>query len=122
MLNKIDKNKARKKRSIRVRSKISGTMERPRLSVYKSLNHIYAQVINDVDGHTIASASTLSADVVKQLSGKTKSQVAYIVGEVVAKNALSKGINKVVFDRAGYIYTGRIKALADGARSAGLEF
>lgn len=122
MIKYIDKNEARKKRRLRVRGKISGTMERPRLNVYRSINHIYAQIIDDVNGHTLASASTLSAEVAKNLSGKTKTEVAFLVGEALAKNALEKGITTVVFDRAGYIYTGRVKAVADGARNAGLEF
>ncbi len=122
MIKKIDKNSARKQRSLRVRGKISGTLERPRLNVYRSLNHIYAQVIDDVNGHTLASASTLSKDVAKNIEGKTKIEVAYLVGEAVAKNALAKGIKNVTFDRAGYIYTGRVKSLAEGARKAGLEF
>lgn len=122
MINKIDKNEARKQRSLRVRGKISGNENRPRLNVYRSLGHIYAQIIDDTKGHTLASASTLNPEVAKQVAGKSKTESARIVGEVLAKNAISKGIKQVVFDRAGYLYTGRIKALADGARSAGLEF
>jgi len=122
MISKIDKNEARRKRSLRVRGKITGTADRPRLSVYRSLGHIYAQIIDDTKGHTLASASTLNAEVAKLVAGKTKTETAFIIGEVVAKQAVSKGISKVVFDRAGYLYTGRVKAVADGARNAGLEF
>jgi large subunit ribosomal protein L18 len=120
MIKKIDKNKARLKRSLRIQ--VVGTPERPRLNVYRSLGNIYAQIIDDTKGHTLVSASTLSKEVADQILGKTKQEAAFIVGQEVAKLALSKGITKVVFDRAGYIYTGRIKALADGARNAGLEF
>lgn len=122
MLIKENKNVVRKKRSLRVRGKISGTPERPRLNVYRSLSHIYAQIIDDVNGHTLASASTISKDVAKSIEGKSKVEAAYLVGEAVAKNAIKKGVKSVVFDRAGYIYTGRVKAVAEGARKAGLDF
>lgn len=122
MIKKVDKNQARLKRSLRIKDKVVGTAERPRLNVYRSLGHIYAQIIDDSKGHTLASASTLSKEVAEQIKGKTKQEAAFIVGETVGKIALQKGITKVVFDRAGYLYTGRVKALADGARNAGLEF
>ena len=122
MIKKINKNEDRKMRAERVRAKISGTPERPRLNVFRSLNNIYAQVIDDVKGITIVSASTLTKTVASKLEGKTKQEAAYLVGEAVAKAAIKKGVKAVVFDRAGYIYTGRVKALAEGARSAGLEF
>ena len=122
MIKKINKNNDRKMRAERVRAKISGTMERPRLNVFRSLNNIYAQVIDDVKGVTLASASTMDKTIAKSIEGKTKQEAAFIVGQAVAKNAMSKGIKTVVFDRAGYQYTGRVKALADGARDAGLEF
>ena len=122
MIKKINKNNDRKMRAERVRAKISGTMERPRLNVFRSLNNIYAQVIDDVKGVTLASASTMDKSVLKSIEGKTKQEAAFIVGQAVAKNAMSKGIKTVVFDRAGYQYTGRVKAVADGARDAGLEF
>ena len=122
MIKKINKNEERKMRAKRVRAKISGTPERPRLNVFRSLNNIYAQVIDDVKGITIVSASTLTKTVASKLEGKTKQEAAYLVGEAVAKAAIKKGVKSVVFDRAGYIYTGRVKALAEGARSAGLEF
>jgi len=122
MINKTNKNEVRITRAKRIRKNLSGTPERPRLCVFKSLEHIYAQVIDDVKGITIASASTLTKTVASKLEGKTKQEAAYIVGEAVAKAAMKKGVKTVVFDRAGYIYTGRVKALAEGARSAGLEF
>ena len=122
MIKQINKNEERKMRAKRVRAKISGTPERPRLNVFRSLNNIYAQVIDDVKGVTIASASTMDKNIAKSIEGKTKQEAAFIVGQSVAKNAIKKGIKKVVFDRAGYQYTGRVKALADGARDAGLEF
>ncbi len=122
MINKINKNEDRKIRASRVRAKISGTPERPRLNVFRSLNNIYAQVIDDVKGVTLASASTMDKNIAKSIEGKTKQEAAFIVGQAVAKNAMSKGIKSVVFDRAGYQYTGRVKAVADGARDAGLEF
>ncbi len=122
MINKANKNEVRITRAKRVRKHLSGTPERPRLSVFKSLDHIYAQVIDDVNGVTIASASTLTKTVASKIEGKSKKEAAYIVGEAVAKAAIKKGIKTVVFDRAGYIYTGRVSSLADGARSAGLEF
>jgi large subunit ribosomal protein L18 len=122
MIKKENKNVLRKKRSLRVRKTVYGTAERPRLSVYRSLNHIYAQVINDDNGTTLVSASTVQKDVIELIKGKTKTEAAFIVGECVAKAASKKGITTVVFDRAGFLYTGRVKAVADGARSAGLEF
>lgn len=122
MVNKKNKNALRKQRAIKVRSKIKGTPERPRLNVYRSLTHIYAQVIDDVNGVTLVSASTASKDLAAKLQGKTKTEAATMVGETIGKLATKKGIKQVVFDRAGYLYTGRVKALADGARSAGLDF
>ena len=122
MINKLNKNEDRKIRAKRVRTKISGTPERPRLNVFRSLNNIYVQVIDDTKGVTLASASTMDKAVAKLIEGKTKQEAAFIVGQTVAKNAKSKGIKTVVFDRAGYQYTGRVKAVADGARDAGLEF
>ena len=115
---------ARERRHRRVRSNVSGTPERPRLNVYRSLEHIYAQVIDDTVGHTLASASTLDAEVKKQVgkNGKPKSEEAKIVGQVVAARAKSAGITQVVFDRGGNRYHGRVKALADGAREGGLDF
>jgi len=112
----------RKRRHRRVRAKISGTAARPRLNIYRSHENIYAQVIDDENGHTLASASTVDAEVKKLADGKTKIEAAKIVGSTVADRAKGAGIETVVFDRGGYRYHGRIKALADGAREAGLEF
>jgi large subunit ribosomal protein L18 len=114
---------ARLRRHLRVRKKVQGTPERLRLSVYRSLTHIYAQVIDDEKGHTIASASDIEADVRGAKKGKQKkTDVAKLVGELIGKRAIEAGVSKVVLDRAGYRYHGRVKALADGARSAGLQF
>ncbi len=120
MIKKIDKNKVRAKRHARLRHDIKGTAARPRLAVYRSTSHIYAQVIDDVKGVTLCSSSTLvkGAD----LGGKTKTQQAEFVGSDVAAKAKKAGITEVVFDRGGYLYTGRVKALADAARAAGLKF
>lgn len=122
MINKIDKNAERKVRAIRVRSKVSGTAERPRLNVHRSLNQIYCQVIDDSKGITLVSASTVDKNIAESINGKTKQEAAFIVGETIAKLAIEKGIKAVVFDRAGYLYAGRVKALADGARNGGLDF
>ena len=113
---------SRKRRQRRVRAHISGTPERPRLNIFRSLGNIYAQVIDDVAGHTLVSASTLDKDVAAQLEGKSKVEAARIVGKIVGERAKNAGISKVVFDRAGYRYHGRVAALAEGAREAGLEF
>ena len=122
MITKIDKNAERKRRHIRVRKSVKGTPERPRLNVYRSTNHIYAQIIDDTKGVTLASASTLEKAVKTEIAGKTKREAAAIVGKIAAERAKAKGIEAVVFDRGGYLYTGRVQALADGAREAGLEF
>ena len=112
----------RERRKLRIRKKITGTDARPRMSVFRSAKHIYAQVVNDVKGQTIAHVSTLSKDVKGTIGDDNKSDAAKKVGEAVAKVLLAKGIKKVVFDRNGYLYHGRIKALAEAARKAGLEF
>ncbi|HOB64584.1 MAG: 50S ribosomal protein L18 [Clostridiales bacterium] len=122
MISKPDKNAIRVKRHERMRFKLSGTPERPRLNVYRSLNHIYTQIIDDVNGVTIVAASTVEKEIAAKVEGKTKTEAAKIVGKAVAERALEKGIKSVVFDRGGYIYTGRVQAIADGAREAGLEF
>jgi len=122
MITKIDKNADRLQRHARVRKKISGTAEKPRLAVYRSLSHIYAQVIDDVKGATIVAASTVEKEIAAAVSGKTKTEAAKIVGAEIAKRAIAKGVETVVFDRGGYIYTGRVSAVADGAREAGLKF
>jgi large subunit ribosomal protein L18 len=113
---------ARLRRHRRVRAKISGTAERPRLNVFRSLGQIYVQVIDDGAGHTLASASTIDRDLRGQVEGKNKTEAAKMVGALVAQRAQALGIKQVVFDRGGYRYHGRVKALADGAREAGLEF
>jgi large subunit ribosomal protein L18 len=112
---------ARRRRHIRVRERLAGTPDRPRLAVYRSLNHIYAQIIDDTAGHTLVSATDIEADVRSQRNGKKKSELAGLVGEALAKKAREKGITSVVFDRGGFKYHGRVAAVADGARAAGLE-
>ena len=119
MFVKEDKNKARQKRHLRVRNHISGTAERPRLNVFRSLSNIYAQVIDDVNGVTLVSASTKDKDF-QNYGGNI--EAAKAVGQAVAKRALDKGITEVVFDRGGYVYHGRVAALAEAAREAGLKF
>lgn len=121
MISKENRKALRLKKRFRVRKKISGTSERPRLSVFRSLHHIYAQVINDVNGTTLVAASTLSPEL-KDLGSKSNTEAAKAVGELVAKKALEAGIQQVVFDRSGYLYHGRIAALAEAAREAGLQF
>jgi len=113
---------ARTRRHIRVRKTLAGTPERPRLAVFRSLNHIYAQIIDDQAGQTMVAASDLEADVRKGHDGKKKSDVASLVGESVAKKAKEQGITSVVFDRGGFKYQGRVKALAEAARKGGLSF
>jgi large subunit ribosomal protein L18 len=113
---------ARQRRHKRVRKQLAGTAERPRLNVFRSLSHIYAQVIDDIQGVTIASASTLDASVNQAAEKRSKTEQAMMVGKLVAERALGAGITKVVFDRGGYKYHGRVKALADASREAGLEF
>ncbi len=113
---------ARYRRHARVRAKVKGTASAPRLCVFRSLNHISAQVIDDEQGHTLASASTLEQEVKSMADGKKKTAQSELVGSVVAKRALSQGINQVAFDRGGYKYHGRVKALAEAARQNGLKF
>ena len=122
MITKINKNQDRLKRHKRVRAKIKGTAETPRLSVYRSLNHIYVQIIDDVKGNTLVTASTLDKEIKGSLDGKDKKAQAFAVGELAAKKAAAKKITSVVFDRGGYLYTGRVADLADGARKGGLQF
>ena len=122
MISKKDKNADRVQRHARVRKKITGTAEMPRFNVYRSLNHIYVQVIDDVNGVTLVSASTMEKAVKEQIKDMTKTEAAKVVGAAAAKKALAAGIETVVFDRGGYIYTGRVKGVADGAREAGLKF
>lgn len=113
---------ARKRRHLRVRAKVKGTASSPRLCVFRSLNHIYAQVVDDVEGHTLAAASTLDEEVKKEVSGKTKTARSELVGSLIAKRALDRGVKKVAFDRGGFKYHGRVKALAEAAREGGLKF
>ncbi len=124
MINKENKNELRKNRHVRVRRKVSGTTATPRLAVYRSLNEIYAQIIDDEQGITLVSCSTIDKELAgkKVFEGKNRKKQAAIVGTNLAKRALKKKIKAVVFDRGGYLYTGRVKALADAAREAGLEF
>lgn len=122
MINKKDKNADRLIRHKRVRKSVNGTSERPRLSVYRSANHIYAQVIDDIKGVTLVSSSTLVKEIAAKAEKVTKIEAAKLVGADVAKKAMAKGIEAVVFDRGGYIYTGRVEALADAAREVGLKF
>jgi large subunit ribosomal protein L18 len=117
-----EKRLARQRRHARVRKRVQGTSERPRLCVFRSLKHIYAQVIDDIKGHTLVSASTLDAEVRAKANGKDKASQAALVGEVLAKRAQEAGVKQVVFDRGGYMYHGRIKSLAEAARKAGLDF
>ncbi len=119
MFKKVDKKASRERRHLRVRKKVFGTVERPRLSVFKSEKNIYAQVIDDVNGVTLVAASSLDKDFSAKGGNK---EGAKLVGEVVAKRAIEKGITEVVFDRGGYIYHGRVKELAEAAREAGLQF
>lgn len=122
MITKVDKNKARLKRHLRVRKKITGTTERPRLNIFRSSKHMYAQVIDDTKGVTIAAASTLDKELKGNIENGGTVEAAAKVGALVAERAKAKGITRVVFDRGGYIYHGRVRALADAAREAGLEF
>jgi len=113
---------ARERRHARVRKQLFGTAQRPRLNVFKSLSEIYAQIIDDIDGKTLISASTVDKELREKVKDMKKTEQAKAVGAVVAERAKSKGINAVVFDRGGYRYVGRVKALADGAREGGLQF
>lgn len=122
MISKIDKNSVGRRRHERVRKTLSGTSECPRMNVYRSLNHIYVQVIDDTKGVTLVSASTMEKAVKEQIADLSKTEAAKVVGKVAGEKALAAGIKEVVFDRGGYLYTGRVKAVADGAREAGLDF
>ena len=127
MITKIDKNAVRQRRHARVRKTVVGTATAPRMNVYRSLNHIYVQIIDDRAGDvkggvTLASASTMDKAVKEKIAGMTKTDAAKVVGAVAAERAMAKGVETVVFDRGGYLYTGRVEALADGAREAGLKF
>ena len=121
MIKKQDINSVRKARHQRIRNKISGTASRPRMCVYRSLNNIYVQLIDDVAANTLVAASTLDKDLAGVIENMTKKEASKAVGEKAAKLALEKGISEVVFDRGGYLYTGRVAEVADGARAAGLK-
>ena len=122
MISKESRTEVRQKKHRRIRNRFSGTAERPRLAVFRSNNHMYAQIIDDTVGNTLVSASTLQKDVKAELTKTNNVEAAAHLGTVIAKKALEKGITAVVFDRGGFIYQGKIKALADAAREAGLEF
>jgi large subunit ribosomal protein L18 len=119
---RVDTRLARKRRHVRVRARVMGTATRPRLCVFRSLNHIYAQIVDDSAGHTLVSASSLDAEIRDKVTGKKKTESAELVGSLVAQHALDKGIKQIAFDRGGYKYHGRVKALAEAARKAGLDF
>jgi large subunit ribosomal protein L18 len=118
----VNRKLARAKRHIRIRARVKGTDSRPRLCVFRSLNNIYAQVIDDVKGTTLAAASSLDSEIKDQLDGKKKTEISQLVGAVIAKRAKEKGVSQVAFDRGGYLYHGRVKALAESARKEGLKF
>lgn len=122
MINKKSKSEVRVNKHRKLRNRFSGTAERPRLAVFRSNNHMYAQIIDDTVGNTLVSASTLDKDVKAELEKTNNVDAAAYLGKIIAKKAVEKGINTVVFDRGGFIYQGKIKALADAAREAGLEF
>ncbi|MCQ2564714.1 MAG: 50S ribosomal protein L18 [Clostridia bacterium] len=122
MINKIDKNANRIKRHVKIRHDLAGTTKRPRLCVYRSLNHIYAQIVDDSKGVTLVACNTTQKEVAAKVKDMTNKEQARFVGEEIARLAKKKKITEVVFDRGGYLYTGRVKELADGARAAGLEF
>ena len=122
MGNNNNKILARYRRHARVRAKVKGTTSKPRLCVFRSLNHIYAQIIDDSQGHTLVAASALDQETKGATNGKTKTDIAELVGTAIAKRALDQGVKQVVFDRGGYKYHGRIKALAEAARKSGLKF
>lgn len=122
MVNKESRTAARENKHRRLRNRLAGTAERPRLAVFRSNNHMYAQIIDDTVGKTLVSASTLDKDVKAELEKTNNVEAATVVGTVVAKKALEKGITTVVYDRGGFVYEGKVKALAEAAREAGLEF
>ena len=119
---RTDRRLARERRHVRVRAGLKGTAMRPRLCVFRSLNHIYAQVVDDSAGHTLVSASSLDSEIRDKITGKRKTEIAELVGSLVTQRALNKGIKQIAFDRGGYKYHGRVKALAEAARKAGLDF
>lgn len=122
MVSKVSSNERRLERHRRIRKNLNGTSERPRFDVFRSSKHIYVQIIDDTKGVTLVSASTVEKEIMEAVAGKTKTEAAKIVGQFAAERAKANGIDTVVFDRGGYIYHGRVKAVADGAREAGLNF
>lgn len=122
MLKKADRNTVRQRRHLRIRRQTVGRSARPRLSVFRSVKHTYAQIVDDAKGMTLVAASTLDPELRGALKGKKRTEAGNLVGDLIAKRALAKGITQVVFDRGGYLYHGRVKALADAARKAGLQF
>lgn len=122
MVSKVSSNERRLERHRRIRNNLKGTAEKPRFNVFRSANHIYVQIIDDTQGVTLVSASTVEKEIIEAIEGKTKTEAAKIVGQVAAERAKAKGIEVVVFDRGGYLYHGRVQAVADGAREAGLNF
>lgn len=122
MIKKVDKNAVRKKRHRRITKNITGTSEKPRFNVYRSTQHIYVQIIDDSSFNTLCSASTMDKDIAKKVAKMNRKEAAYVVGQEAAKRAQAKGVTTVVFDRGGYLYTGRVEKVADGARDAGLKF
>lgn len=122
MHRRLNRNAQRLRRHARARQRLAGSPARPRLSVFRSLKHIYAQLIDDEGGRTLVAASTLDPEVRQQVTGKTKTEASAVVGEVLARRAQARGIKAAVFDRGGYLYHGRVQAVADAARAAGLQF
>ena len=122
MVSKVNSNEKRLERHRRIRKNLNGTSEKPRFDVFRSSKHIYVQIIDDTKGVTLVAASTVEKEIAEAVAGKTKTEAARIVGQIAAERAKANGIETVVFDRGGYIYHGRVKAVADGAREAGLNF
>lgn len=122
MIKRVSSREMRLRRHRRIRVKIKGTPERPRLSVFRSLRHIYAQIVDDTRGHTLVAAASVEKEILPADTRLSPQETAALVGQVLAKRALERGIKRVVFDRGGYLYHGRVKALAEGARQGGLEF
>ncbi len=122
MIKKPSRAEARIKRHYRIRNKVNGTAQQPRLAVFRSNQHIYAQIIDDIAGHTLAAASTMESEISSKLESTSNIEAANAVGEAIAKKAIEKGITEVVFDRGGFVYHGKVKALAEAAREAGLKF
>lgn len=122
MFKKVDRQAVRRKKQLKIRKTITGTAERPRLSVYRSLNNMFVQIIDDVNGKTLAQASTIDKELKAEVKNGGNTEAAKLVGKKAAERALAAGIETVVFDRSGYVYTGRVKALAEAAREAGLKF